>query len=506
MSQLHVIVQAGGRGSRLRHHTWNKPKCLVSVLGKPILYHLFDKFPDASFVIIGDYLYEQLEKYLLMNPPSVTYSLIRTVEKGTAAGIAAALKTVPEEAPLLLTWSDLFIHRLPRWPSIHKPVICTTSSFTCRWTVSPTGELTENPGNQNGISGIFYFPRAYLLPCPPAAGEFVKWFSTTITDYELMDFSELEELGEFTAIEESNNRAGFCRFFNKVDIGETQVTKTVLDVHYQNIHKNEVAWYREAQKLGFRRVPKIISENPLILQKINGLHAYQMDDLTERERRALIADYLDSLISLHDLDKAPADQADVTDVYLSKTISRVQSISKIIPGFERPFMTINGKKCRNVFARKHEGVLEQLILKLHPDQFVPIHGDATFSNTIIDDKLKTWFIDPRGYFAREGIMGDAWYDFAKVYYSAIGGYDSFNRRRFKLHIDNETIEVLMEKPLFTNSAQIIFNDYFGDNINRIKTIHGLIWLALSGYVKDDIDSIIGSFYLGLYWLEEGMSS
>jgi hypothetical protein len=22
---MHIIVQAGGRGSRLRHHTWNKP-------------------------------------------------------------------------------------------------------------------------------------------------------------------------------------------------------------------------------------------------------------------------------------------------------------------------------------------------------------------------------------------------------------------------------------------------------------------------------------------------
>jgi hypothetical protein len=30
-------------------------------------------------------------------------------------------------------------------------------------------------------------------------------------------------------------------------------------------------------------------------------------------------------------------------------------------------------------------------------------------------------------------------------------------------------------------------------------------LALSGYAKDDIDSVIGSFYLGMYYLEEGLS-
>ena len=62
---LQVIVQAGGRGSRLRHHTWNKPKCLVSVDGKPICFHLFDLMIDAKFVVIGDYAFEQLEKYLL---------------------------------------------------------------------------------------------------------------------------------------------------------------------------------------------------------------------------------------------------------------------------------------------------------------------------------------------------------------------------------------------------------------------------------------------------------
>lgn len=84
---LTVIVQAGGRGSRLRHHTWNKPKCLVSVHGKPLLYHLFDKFPTARFIIIGDYLYEQLENYLQVDPPQVEYKLIKTDQKGTCSGI-----------------------------------------------------------------------------------------------------------------------------------------------------------------------------------------------------------------------------------------------------------------------------------------------------------------------------------------------------------------------------------------------------------------------------------
>jgi uncharacterized membrane protein len=46
--------------------------------------------------------------------------------------------------------------------------------------------------------------------------------------------------------------------------------------------------------------------------------------------------------------------------------------------------------------------------------------------------------------------------------------------------------------------------YFGKDVAKIEVLHGLIWLALSGYARDDIDSVIGSFYLGLYYLEQGI--
>ena len=142
---LTVIVQAGGRGSRLRHHTWNKPKCLVSVHGKPLLYHLFDKFPTARFIIIGDYLYEQLENYLQVDPPQVEYKLIKTDQKGTCSGIDVALKLVPEDDPVLLTWSDLVIKGLPEFPDhAPRPLVYLTDAFTCRWSLQDTG-LQEVP-------------------------------------------------------------------------------------------------------------------------------------------------------------------------------------------------------------------------------------------------------------------------------------------------------------------------------------------------------------------------
>lgn len=504
-SQLNVVVQAGGRGSRLRHHTWNKPKCLVSVDGKPILYHLFERFPQARFVIIGDYLFDQLERYLQVNPPGVAYDLVRATGTGTLGGMAEALEQVAAEAPVLIAWSDLILGDLPPWPETDLPVVCTTDAFTCRWTVAPEGHLHERPAPADGIPGLFYLKSRTALPAPPPSGEFVRWFAEAVPAFARLDCPDMRELGDFASIETNNERSGFSRFFNKVEMGESRVTKTVIDPAYADLHKGEVAWYAKAERLGFRRIPQIYSTEPLVLERIRGDHAYQMTDLTARERRAVLADHLDALLSLHDLGTDAAPPAEVREVYIDKTVSRVRSISPLALGFDRPSVSVNGLKCRNPFARNPEAPLDDLLPLLQPERFSPIHGDPTFSNALVDDKLRVWFIDPRGAFAKPGMMGDAAYDYAKVYYSAVGGYDIFNRRRFKLHIDHETVEVLMEEPAFAGTARDIFPEYFGAEMGKIEVIHALIWLSLSGYAKDDIDSAIGAFYLGLYWLEQGLN-
>ena len=65
MGLNYIIVQAGGKGSRMQILTRNKPKALVPVNNLPMIFHLFKKYPDKKFIIIGDYKYDVLERYLL---------------------------------------------------------------------------------------------------------------------------------------------------------------------------------------------------------------------------------------------------------------------------------------------------------------------------------------------------------------------------------------------------------------------------------------------------------
>ena len=48
------------------------------------------------------------------------------------------------------------------------------------------------------------------------------------------------------------------------------------------------------------------------------------------------------------------------------------------------------------------------------------------------------------------------YDISKIYYSVIGNYDLFNRRKFKLYVDNCNIEILMDN-IYTKNIGDIFN-------------------------------------------------
>ncbi len=65
---MKIAILAGGMGSRLAEETEVKPKALVQIGGKPILWHvmmLYDRFQLRDFVIALGYKGEQIKKYFV---------------------------------------------------------------------------------------------------------------------------------------------------------------------------------------------------------------------------------------------------------------------------------------------------------------------------------------------------------------------------------------------------------------------------------------------------------
>ena len=50
MDVNYIIVQAGGKGTRMEYLTANKPKALVPINNLPMLFHLFKKYPEKNTI------------------------------------------------------------------------------------------------------------------------------------------------------------------------------------------------------------------------------------------------------------------------------------------------------------------------------------------------------------------------------------------------------------------------------------------------------------------------
>ena len=497
-----VIAQAGGKGTRLKHYTWNKPKCLLSVAGQPLLYHLFDRFPSANFIVIGDYFYEVLEKYLQVFPPQVAVQLIQAKTKGTISGIDQALTYIPDDDPFLLAWCDLLFEQVPDCEIDGKNWIGLSRSFKCRWSYNQAKKCVEEASTERGIAGFFVFQNKAILKDLPSQGECVRWLSQQPIQFDEMFLDDTYELGTLDNIAEYQQNSLVSRFFNSVEIVEDQVIKKARVQEFDKLIEIELNWYRTVHSFGFNRLPNLISKNPMTLSRIPGVHPFELE-VNLQQKTEILTDIFQLLSQLHRCDRHPADAKIVEEVYLQKTCDRVNSVAQLIPYFDQPTIEVNGCLCRNPFHPQYENWLSELVSEIKVDWFMLIHGDPTFSNMLIDPQNQGWLIDPRGYFGASLLYGDPMYDWAKLYYSVVGDYDPFNRRRFQLKIIGKQIDLDIESNGWKD-LEPMFVEHFSDKMSVIRLLHALIWLSLSGYVKDDYDSILASFYNGLFWLEKAV--
>jgi thiamine kinase-like enzyme len=205
---------------------------------------------------------------------------------------------------------------------------------------------------------------------------------------------------------------------------------------------------------------------------------------------------IDNLNTIHRLEKSPSNIIDMEEIYFNKTFNRVNSVKDVIPYYSSPEIVINEKKCINPFHNNHIELFKKQIRELYTNEYNIIHGDCTFSNIIIDN-CKSFFIDPRGSFGYSKLYGDKNYDWAKLYYSVNGNYDSINSKKFNVNVSFNEIDLSIKSNNFEEFSSYLI-EKSGMTEYQMYLQHSLIWLSLTGYVKEDIDSIIYSFYKGIY--------
>ena len=110
---LKIVIPMAGWGTRMRPHTWSKPKPLVSVAGKTSLEHLLDMFktlPDPEnteyVFILGPYLGEmQIPPFIKEHYPNLkAHYVVQHEMKGQSHALALAREYL--RGPMIVCFSD----------------------------------------------------------------------------------------------------------------------------------------------------------------------------------------------------------------------------------------------------------------------------------------------------------------------------------------------------------------------------------------------------------------
>ncbi len=111
---LKIVIPTAGFGSRLRPHTWSRPKPLVSAAGTTVLGHVLktlESVPQADkveIVFIVGYLGDQIRQYMHDNHPEIkVHFVVQDEMLGQSHAVAMAREHM--QGPMLIMFVDTVV-------------------------------------------------------------------------------------------------------------------------------------------------------------------------------------------------------------------------------------------------------------------------------------------------------------------------------------------------------------------------------------------------------------
>lgn len=167
---MKAVILLAGLGTRLRPHTYSRPKPLVNVAGKPVLAHILDGMSELQFdeiIFIVGYLGDQIEKYVTEKYPHLNSRFVVQEEmRGQAHAINLTKPYIDQEVLIIFgdtiwetDWTRLqrvqsdgliYCHEVP--DPRRFGVVTLENGFVTRFVEKPQTQISNL-----AVVGVYYF-------------------------------------------------------------------------------------------------------------------------------------------------------------------------------------------------------------------------------------------------------------------------------------------------------------------------------------------------------------
>ena len=112
---MKVVIAAAGKGTRMRHLTKNKPKCLIEIQKKPFLAYLLDNLLKAGYkdiILVVGYKEEMIRDFLKKYKYKVKvinqYKILGENEYGTLSALKCVKEILTSENFIMVYGDNLY--------------------------------------------------------------------------------------------------------------------------------------------------------------------------------------------------------------------------------------------------------------------------------------------------------------------------------------------------------------------------------------------------------------